>query len=304
MIDMTSRDERSAKIAEEFVGYTAYNSDGELFRVIDYEMVYNPKEKRRHTLYLVQFAETGYEDLYRKQSILNGGCRDPYYPIILGVAYLGQASTVDSPFNCSKEYILWHSMITRCYNIKDKSYKTYGGAGVKVCKRWLCYEYFLKDIPLVENYQLWKNNPGLYQFDKDLKQQNVPTHMKVYSLETCMFVLRQINSIEASSRQYSDKQLPVGIKLSKAGNYMSLYGKHNLGTFTNLDAAISQRNDYIMNTASIPNEIIQPCNYIPREERKQYKVIYPKLICRIMGDDRSDEFLAKIEEQMNKNDNE
>lgn len=33
-------------------------------------------------------------------------------------------------------YMRWKGMISRCYNLKHKSFKNYGGRGIKVCKRW------------------------------------------------------------------------------------------------------------------------------------------------------------------------
>jgi len=36
----------------------------------------------------------------------------------------------------SPEYNAWHAMISRCYRRKDKSYKNYGGRGIKVYSEW------------------------------------------------------------------------------------------------------------------------------------------------------------------------
>lgn len=44
---------------------------------------------------------------------------------------------------------IWSSMITRCYNPNRKSYKDYGGRGIKVCDRWKGdngFENFIKDM--------------------------------------------------------------------------------------------------------------------------------------------------------------
>lgn len=40
----------------------------------------------------------------------------------------------------------WSSMIERCTNEKNVSYKDYGGRGIKVCERWLSFENFYKDM--------------------------------------------------------------------------------------------------------------------------------------------------------------
>lgn len=47
----------------------------------------------------------------------------------------------------STEYIIWRSMIRRCYSEKDKCYRNYGGRGITVCKRWReSFEKFLSDM--------------------------------------------------------------------------------------------------------------------------------------------------------------
>ena len=47
----------------------------------------------------------------------------------------------------SPEYIAWKSMISRCRNSNDPSYKTYGGAGVDVCDRWIeSVNNFIEDM--------------------------------------------------------------------------------------------------------------------------------------------------------------
>lgn len=45
----------------------------------------------------------------------------------------------DGKFHISNsiEYACYKQMIARCYNPKNKSYKNYGGRGIKVCERWL-----------------------------------------------------------------------------------------------------------------------------------------------------------------------
>jgi len=44
-------------------------------------------------------------------------------------------------------YITWIGMIQRCTNPKATGFSTYGGRGIKVCKRWLTsFQNFLQDI--------------------------------------------------------------------------------------------------------------------------------------------------------------
>ena len=44
------------------------------------------------------------------------------------------------------EYNIWSSMKQRCLNTKNQMYKYYGGRGIQICKRWMKYENFLKDM--------------------------------------------------------------------------------------------------------------------------------------------------------------
>jgi hypothetical protein len=46
----------------------------------------------------------------------------------------------------SPEYQSWRAMRNRCNNSKDKSFPDYGGRGIKICKRWDSFVYFLQDM--------------------------------------------------------------------------------------------------------------------------------------------------------------
>lgn len=46
----------------------------------------------------------------------------------------------------SKTYKAWSCMIQRCTNPKRPGYHRYGGRGITVCKRWIKFESFLKDM--------------------------------------------------------------------------------------------------------------------------------------------------------------
>jgi hypothetical protein len=46
----------------------------------------------------------------------------------------------------SPTYKTWQAMKQRCFNKNSKSYKNYGGRGIGICKRWLVFANFLKDM--------------------------------------------------------------------------------------------------------------------------------------------------------------
>lgn len=43
-------------------------------------------------------------------------------------------------------YITWRSMLGRCYNTTNGSYRYYGKKGIMVCDRWEVFENFRDDM--------------------------------------------------------------------------------------------------------------------------------------------------------------
>jgi hypothetical protein len=67
-------------------------------------------------------------------------------------------------YRYTPEYHSWQAMMARCKNPKQKSWKNYGGRGIKICKHWSSFEVFLKDMePRPKGTTLErKNNDGNY----------------------------------------------------------------------------------------------------------------------------------------------
>jgi len=61
-------------------------------------------------------------------------------------------------------YSIWCGIIQRCNNQNHKKYKDYGGRGIKICKNWLKFENFLRDMgnPPTNKHQIDRidNNKG------------------------------------------------------------------------------------------------------------------------------------------------
>ena len=96
----------------------------------------------------------------------------------------------------TREYELWKAMLTRCYSDKyHEKQPTYKDC--TVCNRWLVFANFLEDLPLIENYKLWRDNPNSrVSLDKDSKIQG----NKVYSLKTVKFISSSDNTKERLKR--------------------------------------------------------------------------------------------------------
>lgn len=46
----------------------------------------------------------------------------------------------------SATYNSWRAMTSRCTYEKDKSYKYYGGRGIRICEKWQAFEGFMEDM--------------------------------------------------------------------------------------------------------------------------------------------------------------
>jgi hypothetical protein len=142
-------------------------------------------------LYEIEFDEVNsvkYRTTTRKDSILDGRVKNPFYPSLYGIGYLGNANSQN------EAYDRWRHMLGRCYDQNDPKYATYGGQGVTVCDSWLCFENYLADTVAIEGYD--KDNFKNLVLDKDIKIKG----NKIYSPETCIFVTASENSAEMNNR--------------------------------------------------------------------------------------------------------
>ena len=205
------------------------------FKVID---KYKEDNKER---YVVEFLLTGYIKTISRSTIERKEIRDPYYPIYNDVACIGEADIK----KYKKEFSVWRGIIDRCYNVRNLNYKTYGGNGVYVCKSWLCFENFLKDIPFIEGYDEILFYSGKIVIDKDIKSNE---DNRRYSLETCKFISQSENFQERNNRQKehtSSKYLGVSkLKCGKWQSTLCYKGKRiYIGRFdTEEDAYIAYEN--------------------------------------------------------------
>ena len=242
--------------------------------------------------YRIKFNTTGKEYIVTSTAIAIGEIRDPYFPKIFGIGYCGMANTTYDGKHNTKEYIIWHMMLSRCYNPVCKEYPYYGALGIYVCDRWLCFEYFLEDLPKIPGYNLWKNSKDgiTYQLDKDSKQ--IGEKCKVYSLETCAFVSQHVNKMIKSisnSDKYSSKNIGVS-KVKNSNNSYESYIEYkskriHLGAYDNEIAASAVRDamavrlygrDCILNNAGNMSydEIKSHCT--SRSDKTEY---FTKIMC-------------------------
>ena len=131
----------------------------------------------------IRFINTGFKMVARLDHIRNGEVKDLYAPSVHGVGIVGIKYTFRVDGVLTKEYVLWKSMLTRCYSdgFKKKN-PTY--IDCEVSENFKSYEYF---------YEWCQNQTGFsnkdWQLDKDLLAKG----NKIYSENTCVFIPSEIN---------------------------------------------------------------------------------------------------------------
>ena len=146
------------------------------FKILKYNDAYNVD---------VQFLKTGFETRAQLGNIRNGEVKDLYSSSVHGVGILGtrHPSTINGVN--TKEYEIWYSMLSRCYNDAYKKHRpTYEGC--EVSDNFKYYEYFYEWC----HSQVGFGNQG-WHLDKDLLVKG----NKVYSEDSCVFIPQEVNSL-------------------------------------------------------------------------------------------------------------
>lgn len=265
---------------EGFIGYKGINNQGESFEVISFG-----ESVRKRRTYNVKFEHTGYIKSFNRRYILNGQIKDPYYPTIYGVGCCGNQRTQNADCTANlAEYEIWKSMLSRCYNKDNKNYNNYGAKGIKVCDRWLCYEYFCQDLPNILGYNMWKMYPNIYRLDKDTLQQDIEDCNKVYSPETCIFISARNNSLEMHKRKNINITGFSGVFEQKSGNYFVRVDGDYYGTFSDINAAANMYN-HVVQYRNYPQEFMNNVPYMSRLECNEYRTqpnSGKKVMCRVL----------------------
>ena len=150
------------------------------FKILKYNDSYNVE---------IQFLKTGYETVARLGHIKSGSVKDPYSPSVYGVGTVGTKYLISEGGVLTKEYMLWKSMLKRCYSDTfQKKRPTYKDC--EASENFKSYEYFYEWC----HSQIGFGNEGNespFHLDKDLLIKG----NKVYSENTCVFIPKEINSM-------------------------------------------------------------------------------------------------------------
>ena len=152
----------------------------------------------------IQFLNTGFKAVVELGSIRKGEVKDRYSPSVFGVGIIGAKYPVSEGGIHTKDYVLWKSMLQRCYStVYKKKYPTYEGC--EVSDNFKSYEYF---------YEWCQNQFGFgvdgFELDKDLLVKG----NKVYSEDSCVFLPQEINKVLTKRDNIRGKYL-IGVSWHK-----------------------------------------------------------------------------------------
>lgn len=155
---------------------------------------------------LVQF-EDGTKTYCRTGDLLNGEVRNPNFPSIYGIGFLGQGPHKHGGKDAGRAYRCWRGMFNRCYDEKyQKSKPTYIGCSVD--PQWYNFQEFAEwcqwQVGFKEGWHL----------DKDILHRG----NKVYSPENCVFVPNEINCL-LNFQKNSRGEYPIGVTFTANGKY-------------------------------------------------------------------------------------
>ena len=199
------------------------------------------KEYRNNRDIDVYFPEYNWTFKHARYSnFKKGEIKCPYEPRYFGKGYLGEGKyKVSENRKLKKEYKIWHSMLTRCYDPKlHEKRSTY-----KDCK---VEDYLLN----FQHMATWIDDnyyeiPGEKMcLDKDILCKG----NKVYSRDTCIFVPERINTL-FTKRDNSRGNDPIGVSDLPSGTYRVFcnngYGKSvYLGVYLTKEEAFQVYKQY------------------------------------------------------------
>lgn len=177
----------------------------------------------------IRFINTGYETKRCMGDIKLGKVKDAKSPSVCGVGIVGGVTSING--EQTKEYKLWHSVLTRCYSDKfHKKQSTYKECCVS--ENFKHYQYFKNWC----SSQVGFNEVG-FCMDKDILIKG----NKTYSESTCVFVPKEINQLFVKHSGRRGKYM-IGVCFNKRNgkfkSIVSIGGRlRNIGDFkTELEA--------------------------------------------------------------------
>lgn len=180
-------------MAKERVGEKHLSRQGELFEIVAYRGAKDCDITN----------EKGDLLCRRYNDIKIGKFKNPYFPIVQGVGYIGvgkHKSYLETEVK-NRAHNIWTAMFARCYS-KNEQIKSPSYIGCSVDEQWHNFQNFAEWYE--DNWKPYMDKT--WQLDKDILQKG----NKVYSPDNCCFVPNVLNSLLSKSKA-SRGNLPIGV---------------------------------------------------------------------------------------------
>lgn len=153
---------------------------------------------------IVEF-EDGYRKTCQASALRQGNVKNPYYPSVQGVGFLGEGPYITSKNKVlTQESITWRGMLQRCYDkkflLKHPTYEN---------------NYTSVSFHNFQNFAHWCQSAigftnKSWCLDKDI----ILRHNKEYSEDLCAFVPHEINNLLINNKVCRG-ELPIGVSYHK-----------------------------------------------------------------------------------------
>ena len=183
------------KSKRSYVGETYVTSQGEIVEII---------ESNGSMDITVRFPN-GYILKTNLSNCKKGYIKNPYYPSVMGVGYMGvgKYGTKDK-----KIYSCWYDMLNRCYGDREMD-RSYQDTNTHPIDEWLNFQNFADWYVRNEYYC---EEP--LHLDKDI----LDKHSKLYSPDTCLLLPATINTLFIK-QTYQRGNCCMGVTKERNGSY-------------------------------------------------------------------------------------
>ena len=184
---------------------------------------------------VIEFIDTGFITTTRLDSVFKGKVEDKLAATVCGIGIIGDKHPSTSKGVATKEYLLWVSMLTRCYS--DRYHKLRDS--YKDCKASVNFQHYTYFYEWC-NQQIGFNDN--WELDKDLLIKG----NKIYSENSCVFLPSEINIalIKCKKRRGN---YPIGVSYHIRRNKFVArvnIGEANTKSLGSFDTAIEAFNAY------------------------------------------------------------
>jgi thymidylate synthase len=236
----------------DILGKTYTAATGDYTVIKEYRTSRNDGTNATRSAYDIQFHQTGFITTgLTKVAVVNGQVKDKFAPTVESIGCLGVGYTQQDR---EQLYQTWVGMLNRCYDPTHIGYQNYGGKGVFVEDRWLCFANFANDCKKLPNWLLRLEYPSEYTLDKDYCSANY------YGPDTTMWLSKAEQNMNQADSIWFRATGPNGEVIESIGvkNMSSAFGFKSIGVYNTLNKKQETHHGWKFERLCTGNEEVLP----------------------------------------------